>query len=406
MFEILEGGLARAGCNALLVVAESARDPDLAPFVGAAHLGRCLLVLPRDGSGPRLGYLTAMERDEAAATGLALLAPEDLDAPRLGREVADPVAVLAALLVRALARSGVSSGPVALAGHAGSGLVYAACRGLEARGWSFASGHALLRLFRKRKSAGQLAAVRHAAAGTCAAFRRVAELLAAAVVRGGELWLEGERLAVARLRAEVARVLAEAGLEQPAGNILAAGSEAGVPHTQGSSARVLRPSEPLVVDLFPRGLVYADCTRTLCVGRPSAELAAAHAAVQAALAKARAVVRPGLAGWEAQEAVCGVLAAAGYPTPISHPDTAVGYVHGLGHGVGFELHEYPSFRRPDREREEGRLAAGDVFTLEPGLYDPGAGYGVRLEDLVALGDGGLENLTPLPYDLDPRAWAT
>jgi Xaa-Pro aminopeptidase len=50
------------------------------------------------------------------------------------------------------------------------------------------------------------------------------------------------------------------------------------------------------------------------------------------------------------------------------------------------------------------LRQGDVFTLEPGLYDPAAGWGVRLEDLVYLGSGGLEDLTPLPYDLDPRAW--
>ena len=47
---------------------------------------------------------------------------------------------------------------------------------------------------------------------------------------------------------------------------------------------------------------------------------------------------------------------------------------------------------------------GDVFTLEPGLYEPAEGYGVRLEDLVHLGPEGLENLTPLPYALDPRAW--
>ena len=52
----------------------------------------------------------------------------------------------------------------------------------------------------------------------------------------------------------------------------------------------------------------------------------------------------------------------------------------------------------------GRLEEGDLFTLEPGLYDPSEGYGVRLENLYALTADGLENLTPLPLDLDPRAW--
>jgi Xaa-Pro aminopeptidase len=80
----------------------------------------------------------------------------------------------------------------------------------------------------------------------------------------------------------------------------------------------------------------------------------------------------------------------------------VGYVHNLGHGVGFELHEAPTFRKANGA--EGVLRTGDVFTLEPGLYDAEAGYAIRFEDLCALTEDGLENLTPLPYDLDPRAW--
>ena len=53
----------------------------------------------------------------------------------------------------------------------------------------------------------------------------------------------------------------------------------------------------------------------------------------------------------------------------------------------------------------GLLETGDVVTLEPGLYYPDAGWAVRLEDLLALREGGVDNLTPLPYDLDPRAWS-
>jgi Xaa-Pro aminopeptidase len=81
----------------------------------------------------------------------------------------------------------------------------------------------------------------------------------------------------------------------------------------------------------------------------------------------------------------------------------VGYVHNLGHGVGLDLHETPIFKKVSGA--EGVLREGDVFTLEPGLYHPEQGYGVRLEDLVRLDeDGRLENLTPLPYELDPRAY--
>src|SRR6185436_665577 len=65
---------------------------------------------------------------------------------------------------------------------------------------------------------------------------------------------------------------------------------------------------------------------------------------------------------------------------ISHPGTLVGYVHNLGHGVGFDLHEFPTFKKASGA--EGVLREGDVFTLEPGLYSVEERYGVRLEDLV------------------------
>lgn len=390
------------GAKALLVVAESSRDPDLAPFVGGVRLGESLLVLPREGV-PHLGYLTAMERQEAAATGLALLHPEDLEVARWSREAKDSADFVAALMARALRLSHLSPGPVALAGHYRAGTVYAACLTLEEAGWSFFPGNDLVLRHRKCKTPEQVAAIRRAAAGAGAALRRVAELLAASHARGGELWLEGARLTVGRLKLEVAQVLACHGLEQPEGNIVAPGVDGAVPHTPGNPERGLRPGESLVVDLFPRGLLYADCTRTFCVGPPPEPLAQAHAAVLDALQKARRAVASGTRGWDLQLLVCGLFEAAGYPTPLSAPETKEGYVHSLGHGVGFELHEYPSFRQGSRG-EEGVLAPGDVFTLEPGIYDPARGFGVRLEDLIYLGDKGVEHLTNLPSALDPREW--
>ncbi|HVF59831.1 MAG TPA: M24 family metallopeptidase [Thermoanaerobaculia bacterium] len=258
----------------------------------------------------------------------------------------------------------------------------------------------------ERKQDRELGEVRRVAAGTTAALRRVAALLAAAEERAGELWLGGGRLRAGRLRSEVAQVLAGwpgGALEQPEGNILAAGRDAAVPHSTGEDERVLRAGEAIVVDLFPRGHLFADCTRTFCVGEPPEALRAAHTAVRAALERAKAAARSGVHGWDLQEAACRAFEAAGWPTLLSSPETTAGYVHGLGHGVGYELHEQPSFRKA--AGPEGVLAEGDVFTLEPGLDDPPAGWGVRLEDLVALGPGGaLELLTALPYDLDPRAW--
>ncbi len=410
--EVLARELADLGCEALLVVADSARDPDLAPFVGPVHLGRAFLVLPRPphpdrapAGGPMLGFLTPMERGEAARTGLALLTPDALEVERLSREVPEPGAFWGALLAKGLELAGVPAGRIALAGHPSAGVAVELARRLAAAGRPAVGGDQAVRLLRKRKNRMEIDDLRRAAGGTVAALRRVAEVLAAAAPSGpdGTLRFAGEPLTVGRLRREVFRVLSAHGLEQPEAAILAPAEEGAMPHSIGSDERVLRAGESLVADLFPRSRLFADCTRTFCVGEPPEALARAHAAVREALEAARRGARPGVRGWSLQEAACAYLRELGYETPISHPGTERGYVHNLGHGVGFELHEYPSFRK--EAGAEGVLAAGDVITLEPGLYDLEARWAVRLEDQLVLGEDGIaEDLTPLPYELDPRAW--
>jgi Xaa-Pro aminopeptidase len=406
--EALSAGLEEMGCEALLVLAASAEDTDLAPFLpGPAHLGECFLVLPRHGE-PRLGFLTLMEREEAAGTGLALLTPDDLDVSKLSSEMAEAGPFLARVWGKGLELCGLAPGRVALAGHGPAGVIQGACSLLAAQGWTWVPGNSLVFASRKRKEAPELAGIREAAEGTCEAMRAVASLLAAAVSHksddgpGSELWLDGEPLTVARVRAEVARVFFERGLEQPRGSILAPAEEGAVPHSSGTPGRALRAGESFVVDLYPRGRLFADCTRTFCVGEPPEELARGHALVRAAVEEVHRRSTPGTRGWDLQEAVCGIFGEAGFPTPVSEPGTTRGYVHNLGHGVGFDLHEFPTFKKASGG--EGVLREGDVFTIEPGLYEPEQRWGVRLEDLVHLGPDGLESLTPLPYDLDPNAY--
>lgn len=392
--EALSAGLEEMGCEALLVLAPSAEDTDLAPFLpGPARLGGCFLVLSRDGE-PRLGFLNPPEWEAASATGLPLLTPEDLDVARLASGFTEAGPFLARVLDRAFALCGLSPGRMALAGGGPAGVIVAALAPLAAQGWIWVPGHSLVLTARKRKEPAELAGVRAAAEGTCEAMRAVARLLAAASYDGpgSELWLKGEPLTVARIRSEVVRVFLACGLEQPRGNHVAVGEQAGLPHSESRPDRVLRAGEPLMVDLFPRGRLFADCTRTFCVGEPPVGLAPAHALVRSALEEAYRRAAPGVRGWTIQEAVCALLGEAGFSTPV----------HDLGHGVGFDLHEFPSFTKA--AGGEGVLREGDVFAIEPGLYDPGAGWGVRLEDLVYLGPDGPESLTPLPYEMDPRAY--
>jgi Xaa-Pro aminopeptidase len=399
----LAHGLQDLGCQALLVVAESATEPDLAPFLPAeAHLGQLLLVaLP--ATPPRLAYLTPMERDEAERTGVALMAPHELGVARRREASRGVAAFLASLIEGVLEAAELRPGRIALAGHAAAGPLAAALATLSGAGWTMLDGGPLVATLRKRKTESELAGIGRASQATIAGLRAIAARLAATTRRDGELWSEGERLSIGRLRAELGRLLGAWGCEQPRGSIIAAGAESGVPHSVGHDERIVRAGESLVVDVFPRrGALFADCTRTFCVGEVPEPLARAHAAVREALRVARAEARPGRPAWELHSAVCRSFSDAGYPTLLSDPETTVGFVHMLGHGVGFELHEQPVFRREGGVA--GELADGDVFTLEPGLYDPGRGYGVRLEDLCAFDGGLLTTLTPLPEALDPRAW--
>lgn len=391
----------------MLVLSAAGDDPDRSWFTTPAKLGEALVVVPAGGA-PRLGYLTPMERDEAAATGLDLLTPEALDVARWARDAPEPGAFLAEVAAQALRLCAVAPGRLALAGRLPFGVAHDVLERMARDGWSFVSAGTLLLKARKEKSAVEIAEIRRVSTVVEEAFRHVARRLAATTVRrrrrNTELWLDGERLTVGRLKSAIAVRFAAHGLEQPRGNIVAPAEEGGVPHNSGTPDRILRERETLVVDLYPRGTLFSDCTRTFCVGTPSESIVRAHAAVLDALNLARSEAVIGARGWDLQEKICTRLGEHGYETPISHPGTMTGYVHGLGHGVGFELHEYPSFKR--QAGTEGFLEAGDVLTLEPGLYDPDpdSGYGVRLEDLVLLSPTGAERLTSLAYDLDPRAW--
>jgi Xaa-Pro aminopeptidase len=139
-------------------------------------------------------------------------------------------------------------------------------------------------------------------------------------------------------------------------------------------------------------------TRTYVVGEPSEELQKWYGLVKEALEISTAGVKPGVNGRTLYEQVCNIFQDAGYKTQLNKEPGEVledGFFHGLGHGVGLEVHELPSMGRVGHD-----LVPGDVITIEPGLYRSGYG-GLRLEDLVLVTKDGYEVITDYPYDLTP-----
>jgi len=170
--------------------------------------------------------------------------------------------------------------------------------------------------------------------------------------------------------------------------IVASGPRGALPHAEATE-RQLAEGEMVTVDV---GAVYrgycSDMTRTVVVGRGSAEQRRVWEVVRAAQETALAGLRPGLTCREADALARQVIAAAGFGDCFGH---------GLGHGVGLAVHEEP--RLGPGTDPDGLLQAGMVVTVEPGIYRPGWG-GVRLEDLVVLQDDGAQLLSHARKDFE------
>jgi Xaa-Pro aminopeptidase len=253
-------------------------------------------------------------------------------------------------------------------------------------------------LRRRSKNETELAGIRRAQWACEAALDAARQLLRRAQQDGDGLEVDGEPLTSERLKRVIEDVFADHGVEG-AEMIVSHGPQTAVGHDMGSGQ--LRPSEPIVFDLFPKDKetgCYADMTRTYVVGQPSEEVRQWHRLVKEALERSTAEVKPGKNGRELFELVCDLFHGSGYKTQLNKEPGEVledGFFHSLGHGVGLEVHEHPSLGRVGHE-----LIPGDVITVEPGLYRAGYG-GLRLEDLVLVTEEGHEVITDYSYDLTP-----
>jgi Xaa-Pro aminopeptidase len=280
-----------------------------------------------------------------------------------------------------------ASFPVELADH------------LRAAGVEVAPDRALFAERRRVKNDAELAGIRRAQRAAEAAMDEARALLRRADVEGGALVLDGEPLTCERIKQAIGDVFTA---HDVVANemIVSHGPQSAVGHDMGSGP--IAAGEPVVIDLWPRDRVtgcHADMTRTFCVGEPPEELVEYHRLVKQALDAALAGVHAGASGQALFRGTCELFQEHGYKTLLTKDmgeTLEEGFFHGLGHGVGLEVHEDPGMGIAPA----APLVAGDVVTIEPGLYRPGFG-GCRLEDLALVTEDGCENLTDYPYDLQP-----
>lgn len=311
------------------------------------------------------------------------------------RESQDTVAAWAAVVRHALGERGVPAVRIS------SRLPIGFYEALRAAGVEMVVDPALFVAARRRKTreeAGYIHAAQRAAEAACA---EVIAHLGVSEIRDGKLWLDGRPLTSERLMARAEAALAEIGYV--GGEMIVAGSpECALPHFRGEGQ--LRANAPIIIDIFPRGKTsgyHGDLTRTVVVGEVPGEVHRMWEATCAALDAAVAMVKAGVNGRDVHREACRVLVERGfgsYTAGLEGPLEGPRMSHSLGHGVGLDVHEAPSLRDLDYP-----LEAGDVVTIEPGLYKLGLG-GVRVENTGLVTAEGFTDFTTLPRSLDPRAY--
>jgi Xaa-Pro aminopeptidase len=375
----------------VVIYADTVRSPDLRhavplvvpdPFLYLEHEGKPVAVVsameaPRVREGAPDVEVVTLERfgwDELLAAG------------RSYEEAALEIASRACRELGVEAARVPPDFPLELADH------------LRAGGVEVAVDRALFAARRRAKTETELEGIRRAQRACEAALDAARGLLRSAEPRDGVLFAEGDALTCERLKQVIERVFGE---HDAVGDefIVSHGPQTAIGHEMGHGP--IAPNEPVLFDLVPRDRAtgcHSDMTRTYVVGEPPDEIREFHRLTLAALEQALGGTRAGADGSALMRDTCELFHDAGYKTQLHKaPGEALedGFFHALGHGVGLEVHEPPGLTRAGDV-----LAAGDVVTLEPGLYRRGLG-GVRLEDIVLVTADGCENLTRYPYDLAP-----
>jgi len=290
-------------------------------------------------------------------------------------------------LVRRLGCAAVQVGP-----HFPLGLA----RTLEACGVKVRMTNAPPFPRRAVKSPEEIAAIAKAQRAAVVAMRAAIQCIHSATIDpGGILKLRGRTLTSTHVKEVIELALLARRCAPEQGTIVAIGPQAARPHDSGSGP--LRAGVPIVIDIFPRDKdtgYWGDLTRTVVRGPAPASIRKIHCAVLRAQQLALAMLRPGVEARAVHCAVAAFFRQAGFDTRLAPPGRECGFIHSLGHGLGLDIHESPGLRH-----EPGRLVAGNVLTVEPGLYYPALG-GVRIEDTVVITPAGHKILATCPKKLE------
>lgn len=389
--------------DALIVFGNAEHNPPMYYFTGGGHVNHAMLFKKRNESA--VLYCGAMERDEAAKSGLQVVSTR--------RSVFEEFAENAKGIMD---DRGITSGRVALYGTLDVGLTLVLMDILKAAAPDVefvgeAKENSLFLYAMETKDEAEVSRIRQMGAITVDVVDQVKEYLISSDVRDDEVLLkeDGTPLTVGDVHEKIRLWVSEHGAELPSGFIFAIGRDAGVPHSAGNPDDLMKLGQTIVFDIYPAengGGYYYDFTRTWSLGYAPPEAQKLYDEVKRVYDKVIENVDLNSGFKEYQILVCDEFGKNGHKTAINTEGVLTeGYVHSLGHGLGLNIHERPWSRHT--VSDDNILKSGVVVTIEPGLYYPEQGMGFRIEDSYWMRpDGTFEILAEYPYDfvLPMKKW--
>lgn len=400
--------------DALLVVGNAEHNPPMYYLTGGGHVSHATVIKKR---GEEAAYFhNDMERDEAAKSGLRLIPYSKYDYDALYKEADGDLLLASALRYRMMFEElGLTRGRVGVYGFYDLSAVFGTLSRLqkllpELEFVGEPREDSIFMRAMETKDAAEVERIRRMGRITTTVVGKTRDYLTEREVRADEVLLkeDGSPLTVGDVHAKIRLWVAEQGAELPSGFIFAIGRDAGVPHSTGNPADLMRLGQTIVFDIYPAeagGGYYYDFTRTWSLGYAAPEAQELYNQVKEIFDKLMDNFDVNAPFKHYHKMTCEYFESKGHQSPLNTKAPVEGYVHSLGHGVGLNIHERPFSSLTSSDDQ--RLAPGVVITSEPGLYYPEKGMGFRIEDtLWVRPDGTIETLADYPYDfvLPMKKW--
>jgi Xaa-Pro aminopeptidase len=402
MYKDIDGLMKKMGISALYAEGSPQNDATMYYLLRGAHISA--YYVKRRGKRACVVH-SPIEREVAIKTGHRLISTNHYDMRTIFGKYRDPLRARA-VFINTIFKDLRVRGSVVFYGSRHMDSSYYLMRRLTRMNRRItvyrSVGRGVISYARETKDAAEVERIKRVRNGVIRAFNQMITSVRAMKVKKDFIMKDRKTyLRIADLRTMLIRTLFEQNLVNSGGMIVAQGRDAGVPHNAGRDGSVVKLGKPIVFDIFPQesdGGYYFDFTRTICFGYAPKHLHVIYQTVKEAQDYAFRLLSVGTGYRSMERAVCDFFEERGHPTFVSNPKTQRGYCHSLGHGLGLDIHESPSFNLLKNNRDT--IKRGHVFTVEPGLYYPEKGFGVRLEDVVYISPRGqVQNLTRYPRRL-------